>query len=133
MENYEINGILEMGDKTIRYTACIADRFSTYLDNKTAIATAIVIDYIGKGRVQDGKQTEVLATVLNSDMTIDETLALLDSVKAPRKPREMSEKSKTKSKVLKLAKIGGITSKQMADICGISENEVNEILKANNK
>ena len=126
----QFKGIIVVDGKVIRYTACVAERFAHIVDNEHAIACAIVLDYIGAEKIKDDAKRDLFNLAFNSNESIESIMKYIDTIRAPRKQREMSEKSKTKSKVLKLAKIGGINHNQIADICGITENEVKEIIYA---
>lgn len=101
----QFNGIIEVNGKNVRYTACTAERFANWLDNEHAIACAIVLDAIGKGRVKDGEQYNILNYAMTTGAGIEVILENLQTVKADRKPREMSAETKRKNYEKQLAKL----------------------------
>lgn len=105
MKINEINGQVIINGAIKRYTACTAERFSNWLDNEHAIACAIVLDAIGKGRVKDGEQYNILNYAMTTVDGIETILEKLLEVKADRKPREMSAETKRKNYEKQLAKL----------------------------
>ena len=131
MTEKEFNGIIEVNGKNVRYTACIAERFSHLLDNEHAIAAAVVLDYIGQDRIKEEAKRDALNIAINTNDSLAAIIEFLDSVKAPRKPREMSNETRLKNQVIKLSK-AGLTVSQIALVTPLNESEIIEIMRKKN-
>lgn len=105
MENYDINGMVTVNGKTIRYTACVADRFSAMLDNEHAIGCAIVLDAIGAGKIKSEECKGLLDYAMNTMDNIEKLIEHMELVKNPRKSRTMSEEAKRASYEKQLLKL----------------------------
>ena len=101
----QFNGIIEVNGKNVRYTACVAERFAHIVDNEHAIACAIVLDYIGAEKIKEDSKQALFNMAFTTDSTIADIIEFIDSVRAPRKPREMSDDTKRKNYEKQLAKL----------------------------
>ena len=131
MSEKVFNGIVEVNGKKVRYTACIAERFSHFIDDEHAIAAAVVLDYIGQERIKEEAKRDALNIAINTNDTLAAIVEYLESVKAPRKPREMSNETRLKNQVIKLSR-AGLTVSQISTVTPLSESEIIEILRAKN-
>ena len=101
----QFNGIIEVNGKNVRYTACVAERFAHIVDNEHAIACAIALDYIGGEKIKEDAKRDLFNLAFNSDDSIESIIEYIDTVRAPRKPREMSDDTKRKNYEKQLAKL----------------------------